>query len=508
MAAEPVPQDRSRPAVEGVRSEREIARWDDEADVVVAGLGCAGACAALEARAAGADVLVVERETLGGGTSALSGGLVYLGGGTPVQKQCGFEDSPEEMFKYLMAACGPGPDEAKIRTFAERSVEHFHWLVANGVPFKASFHPESGTEPPTDDGLIFSGSEAAHPFAALARPAPRGHHPRKPGAAGGFLMQKLLAATAASGVRVLPGARCTALVRAADGRVVGAVARTLEGERRLRARRGVLLATGGFIQDEGMLARHAPWLLRCKVRIGCAGDDGSGIRLGLAAGAEAVRLDAGSISLPFYPPRQLKQGLLVNREGQRFINEDAYYGRAGEFALLHHDGQAWLIVDDAILSGQGEHGPGAAGAAPRGSVRPLGGMRLAAVAETIAELEAELGFASGSLEATVALYNRHAAERRDPVLHKAAAYVTPLSSPPFGAFDCTVERAVYAAFTLGGLRTRPDGAVLTPAGDEIPGLFAAGRTASGVCAQGYSSGLSLGDASLFGRLAGARAAQA
>ena len=475
----------------------EIAGWDDEADVVIAGLGCAGACAALEARAAGADVLVLERETLGGGTSALSGGLIYLGGGTPVQKQCGFEDSPEQMFAYLMAACGPGADEAKVRIFSERSVEHFHWLVARGVPFKASFYPEGGTEPLTDDGLIYSGSEAAHPFAALARPAPRGHHPQKEGAAGGFLMQKLLAAVAASGARQLTGVRCAALVIAADGRVVGAVVRTLTGERAVCARRGVVLATGGFIHDDAMLARHAPWLLRCKVRIGCEGDDGSGIRLGLAAGAEAIRLDAASISLPYYPPKRLVQGLLVNRQGQRFINEDAYYGRAGEFALLRHEGQAWLIVDDAIL-----------GDSLGGNARPMGGMKLSAVAETIEDLEAELGFAAGTLQATVALYNRHAVDRHDPVLHKAPEHVSALVNPPFGAFDCTVEHAVYAAFTLGGLRTRPGGAVLNPSGEEIPGLFAAGRATSGVCAQGYSSGLSLADASFFGRLAGESAARA
>jgi len=473
-----------------LRDEAGIERWDDAADVVIAGLGCAGACAALEARAAGADVLVLERETLGGGTSALSGGLIYLGGGTPVQKQCGFEDSPDAMYRYLIEACGPGADAEKVRIFCERSVEHFHWLVAQGVPFRPSFHPESGSEPPTDDGLIFSGSEAAHPFASLARPAPRGHHPRHPGAAGGFLMQKLLAAVAASGARVTGGARARALVRASDGRIVGVVARTLEGERRVRARRGVVLTTGGFIQDDAMLERHAPWLLRCKVRIGCPGDDGSGIRLGLAAGAEAIRLDAASISLPYYPPGQLKQGLLVDATGRRFVNEDVYYGRAGELALRQHDGQAWLIVDDAIYA------------------RPLGGMKLRATGETIEELERELGFAAGSLQATVADYNRHAADRHDPVLHKAPAYLTPLAQPPFGAFDCRVERAIYAAFTLGGLRTLPTGEALSRTGAAIPGLYAAGRTTSGVCAQGYSSGLSLGDASLFGRLAGQQAARA
>jgi 3-oxo-5alpha-steroid 4-dehydrogenase len=137
----------------------------------------------------------------------------------------------------------------------------------------------------------------------------------------------------------------------------------------------------------------------------------------------------------------------------------------------------------------------------------MGGMKLRAVGETIEELESELGFTAGTLQATVNLYNRYATDRQDPVLHKAPEHVSPLASPPFGAFDCTVERAIYAAFTLGGLRTKPGGAVLTPSGDEIPGLFAAGRATSGVCAQGYSSGLSLADGTFFGRLAGESAAR-
>ena len=79
-----------------------------------------------------------------------------------------------------MAACGPGADEAKVRLFCERSVEHFHWLVAHGVPFKRELLPRGRRcEPPTDDGLIFSGSEARLPVRELARPAPRGHHPQK-----------------------------------------------------------------------------------------------------------------------------------------------------------------------------------------------------------------------------------------------------------------------------------------------------------------------------------------
>src|SRR5690349_3224931 len=190
-----------------VRRERDVARWNDEADVVVVGLGAARACAAIEAREAGADVLVLERAGGGGGTSAMSGGLLYMGGGTPVQQACGFEDSPEDMFRFLMAALGPEPDEAKIRLFCEQSVSHFHWLEAHGVPFKRSFYDEPGLEAPTDDCLVYSGGEDGWPFDRIARPAPRAHKPQHPAAAGGFLMRKLVEATEKSGARILCDAR-------------------------------------------------------------------------------------------------------------------------------------------------------------------------------------------------------------------------------------------------------------------------------------------------------------
>lgn len=471
------------------REVSEIASWDHSADVVIVGLGGAGACAALEANRAGADVLVLERAAGGGGTTALSGGLIYCGGGTSVQKACGFEDSPEDMFNYLMAACGPGPDEAKIQTYAENSVAHFDWLVAQGIPFRGSFYPESGTEPPTQDGLIFSGNENAHPFCELAKPAARGHHPAKEGAAGGFLMQKLLGTLEKTNVTIKCNAFCKTLVVDRNGAVVGAIAVVDQKEIAVRARRGVILTAGGFVNNKEMLRRYAPELLRCRVRIGCEGDDGTGIRMGLGAGAEAIRMHAGSISLPYYPPKQLKKGILINRYGQRFINEDVYYGRAGEFALLRQDGKVYLIVDDEIYA------------------KPIGGMELAAVGENAAELEATLGLPSDSLQSTLAFYNANAARGEDPLFHKAKTEIKPLTQAPLGALDLTCEKSVYAVFTLGGLRTTINGEVFNPDGKTIPGLYAAGRTTSGVCAQGYSSGLSIADATYFGRRAGIAASK-
>ena len=87
-------------------------------------------------------------------------------------------------------------------------------------------------------------------------------------------------------------------------------------------------------------------------------------------------------------------------------------------------------------------------------------------------------------------------------------YVEPLTRPPYGAFDCTTEGSIYAAFTLGGLRSDADGRVLDPEGGAIAGLFAAGRTTSGLSVGSYSSGLSLGDGTFFGRMAGQHVAGA
>jgi 3-oxo-5alpha-steroid 4-dehydrogenase len=468
----------------GVREAGRVAAWDETVDVLVVGLGCAGAAAAVEAARAGAETLALERASAGGGTSTLSGGVLYLGGGTALQRACGFTDNAEAMVDYLRASCGEGAEEERLRLYCERSVEHYDWLVAQGVAFKPVFFDGVSGEPPTDDGLVWSGSERAHPFCELARPAPRGHVPAMEHQAGPLLMRSLLAAVAASPARVVTDSRGVALVRDAEGAIVGAVATRFGEERTIRARGGVVLATGGFIQNDAMLEAHLPLVRRCKFRVGTEGDDGSGIRLGMAAGAATRHMDRASISLPATQPWGLKRGIVVDAAGQRFVNEDVYYGRLGELALFRRGGRAWLIVDDAIFE------------------RPSYPRRIAAVGESPEELARELGLPPGSLDATLALYNRHAERGEDPVFHKAREYVTPLVQPPFGAFDCTTEGSLYAAFTLGGLHTDLAGRVLDPEGAPIPGLFAAGRASAGVSAGGYSSGLSLGDGTFFGRRAG------
>jgi 3-oxo-5alpha-steroid 4-dehydrogenase len=158
----------------------DVPQWDGEADVVVVGYGVAGACAALGAVIDGADVLVLERAGGWGGAAALSGGFIYLGGGTPLQHACGFEDTPDEMYKFLMAAMGPGADEQKTRLYCDGSVDHYNWLVEMGVDFNAEFFGRPAHAPPADEGLMYSGGENAWPLSEIAMPAPRGHVPRLP----------------------------------------------------------------------------------------------------------------------------------------------------------------------------------------------------------------------------------------------------------------------------------------------------------------------------------------
>jgi 3-oxo-5alpha-steroid 4-dehydrogenase len=464
----------------------EVTSWDDEADVVVVGFGAAGSTAAFTAAEAGARVLVTERTGGPGGAAALAEGIVYLGGGTPIQQACGFPDTTENMFTYMMAACGPDPDEVKIARYCAESLGHFDWLVARGVPFDPSFCADTSMAPSGVEGLVYSGGEDAYPFNEIAASAPRGHLAKTKRSTGWLLMQHLAAAATDAGATVSLDTRVDRLV-VDDGRVVGVQGQRFGSTVSLRARRGVVLTAGGFIFNDDMLRQHCPPLVRGTFKVGTEGDDGRGIRMAQAIGASVRNMYAGEVSLPITPPRTLINGILVNGSGQRFINEDTYMGPVGQSALYAQNGEVYLIVDEASYE--------------------VNWMGLAAswVCETPAQLESEIGLPAGSLEATVGLYNLHAADHADPQFHKGPQWVRPLV-PPLGAIDVRIGPAPYAPFTLGGLETTVEGEVLNLSGDLIPGLFAAGRTTAGVCAFGYASGLSIGDSTMFGRFAGARAA--
>lgn len=466
--------------------------WDDEIDVIVVGHGAAGVSAAIEARQAGAEVLLLEASGGPGGASAMSGGLLYLGGATALQRACGFEDTVENMRAFLTAACGPGTDSAKIEAYCAGSVEHYDWLVGAGVPFKPSFWDRPTSEPWNDDGLMFSGGERAHPFSALATPAPRGHVPQTSGTSregtggGHVLMERLGAMAEALGVRCEYGVTITDLMCDGDRRVVGLVARRYGATLRLGARCGVVLAAGSFTFDPDLLGDHVPCALGTDP-LGVDTHDGTVLRAALSIGAAATRLDTIEVALGV-PPSILQRSIVVNGAGQRFLNEDAYMGRIGVHALRHHGGWAMVIFDETGFEAEPEL---------RRDFLPTH------TGATVEELAKELKLNASALADTLDAYNRHAVVGEDPTFHKASVHLAPITGP----YGAVLAEGRFRTFTLGGLKTDVDGAVIDVRGKPMPGFFAAGRVTSGIAVEGYVSGISLGDSTFFGRRAGAAVAR-
>jgi 3-oxo-5alpha-steroid 4-dehydrogenase len=525
--------------------------WDDEADVLVVGWGAAGACAALEARAAGASVLVVDRFG-GGGASVLSGGVVYAGGGTPYQRQAGYEDSAQAMFEYLRHEVqGVVGDDTLLR-FCRDSVGNLAWLEAHGVRFAATMPDHKTSYPPEGFFLYHSGNESVPAYAVgQARPAPRGHRAVARGQSGATLYGALQRATRDSGARTLTQAAVRRLVRdSSSGRIVGVEAwvlpdgapgkarhaaldalvakwRLLQARRAdqgrqeaarieqaqarpvlLRARRGVVLATGGHVYNAALLKEHAP-AFRRGWPIGGAGCDGSGLRLGRSVGAQAQALDNVSAWRFITPPAAWPRGWVVDTRGERFCNEEVYGATLGHAMMTRADGRAWLVIDARLR---------------RQALRQclFGGLwafqRLPALAlmlavarkaATLEALAAAIGAEPTVLRATAEAANAAARGERDDPFGKSPAMRHPMDRGPYFALDISIgsKWLPLATLTLGGLQVNEaDGHVVDAGGADIAGLYAAGRTAIGIPSCRYVSGLSLADCVFSGRRAGRSAA--
>jgi 3-oxo-5alpha-steroid 4-dehydrogenase len=480
-----------------------VTDWGDEFDVVVIGFGMAGGSAAVSAAAAGARVLVLERAAAAGGTSSMAGGHFYLGGGTAVQQATGHEDSPDEMYKYLVAVTQE-PDHEKIRAYCDQSVEHFDWLEGLGFQFERSYWKGKVVVPPGTEGLSYTGNEKVWPFCEQATPAPRGHSVPVPGELGGasMVIDLLVKRAADLGVQIRYETGVTNLVVDENGAVIGVRWKNFGETGTIRAK-SVVIAAGGFAMNADMVAKHTPALghqrktkrhgMVAPYILGNPHDDGLGIGLGVSAGGEAKNLDGLFITAAAYPPEILLTGLVVNNQGKRFVAEDSYHSRTSAFVLEQPDQQAYLIVDEAHM--QMPEMP---------LIKFIDGW------ETVAELETALGIPEGNFAATLERYNEHAAKGDDPDFHKQPEYLAAQDNGPWAAFDLSLGVAMYSGFTMGGLTVSIDGEVKRPDGTVVPGLYAAGACASNIAqdGKGYASGTQLGEGSFFGRRAGTHAATA
>jgi 3-oxo-5alpha-steroid 4-dehydrogenase len=518
------------------------------ADVVIVGFGAAGACAAIEAADAGADVLVVDRFQ-GGGASAVSGGVVYAGGGTAQQRAAGVEDSVTSMYDYLRLETEDVVSEETLRRFCAGSTEMVTWLEGNGVPFEGSLCPYKTSYPNDDFYLYYSGSESAGRFRDVAKPAARGHRVKGPGTSGKLLFARLAAAVRRRGVRVLPQANARSLVTDDSGAVIGLRVSTLRDapawvrtshrllghysakpgiyvpalrkvlhrrvvalERRyardleITARRGVVLCAGGFIANRELVREHAP-AYRGGLALGTSADDGSGIRLGTEAGGVTADLHRITAWRFITPPSAFLGGLLVDVDGRRIIDESRYGAAIGEALITRHEGKGWLLIDAAIVR---EARRDARGQSQWFQwLQALYLLRRGRItADTIAELARRAGIDEEGLAATVGAYR---GDGPDPA-GKPPEFVRPLDTPPYSLVDVSIKPSLgfpCPMLTLGGLVVDENsGRVRGGGGEPIVGLYAAGRSAVGICSRSYVSGLSLADCVFSGRRAGLSSALA
>jgi 3-oxo-5alpha-steroid 4-dehydrogenase len=474
-------------------------------DVLVVGFGAAGACAAIEAAEAGARVLIVDRFG-GGGATAISGGVVYAGGGTRFQELAKIKDNPEQMYAYLRTETRDAVTPSTLRRFCEQSPAMVDWLTGHGVRFDATVCPEKTSYPTNRHYLYVSGNERP--------PVPRGHRTKAKGTSGHALHLALAEAARAAGaevrtqtraVRLTPGAvECRTLtgppralhrllhrLSVKPGVYLPSLGRLLHRQvARIEDRyarpttipaRTVILAAGGFVFDREMMRAHAP--LHRGLRLGTPGDDGSGIRLGAAAGATTAHLDRVTLWRFLTPPSALTGGLLVDRDGQRVCDETRYGAAIGDAVRRSPGGRAWLLVDAATRR------------AARRQVRRqtlwfqrwqawwmLGPGRVSG--PTVEAVAAKTGVDASGLVATIAAAGK------------------PLGPGPYSLIDVSITAPALPApmLTLGGL------VVDEETGAAAAGVYAAGRTAVGICSGNYVSGLSLADCVFSGRRAGAHAA--
>ena len=550
-----------------------------ECDVLVVGTGAGGLSAAVTARALGLHVLLVEKDAFYGGTTARSGGWLWIPCSPPARRE-GVADSPEAARTYLQHEAGNHFDADRVDAFLRHGPEMVEFFERETAvrfvlgPTFADYHPDApggtpggrsicaapfdarelGAEkdrlrPPLREitflgMMIGTGKELVHFFNAtrsvrsaavvaglLARHsrdvALHGRAMRLTN--GNALVGRLAKSAFDGGIPLWTSAPARELV-VEDGAVRGALVEREGRTVRVRARRGVVLAAGGFPQDvarRGAMFRHAPtgaehW------SPAPPGNTGDGLRLGEAVGASVedrfpnaaawvpISLvpwpDGSTGTFPHFVDRAKPGVIAVTADGARFVNEaDSYHDfiQAMVSATEGREHAAWLVCDHAALR---RYGLGFAKPFPL----PLGphlrsGYLLRG--RTPAELAAAAGIDPAALERTVEAFNEPARRGEDPAFGRGStAYNRSLGDPLVAPNPCVapLERGPFYAVkvvpgdlgTFAGLRGDAHARVLDGAGRPIPGLYAAGNDLASVMGGNYpGGGITLGPAMAFGWIA-------
>lgn len=469
-----------------VACDNEAARTD--ADVIIVGAGIAGLSAALEASAAGADVLVVEWSSVAGGHAVRAGGFALVD--TPLQRKKGHEDSPELAYKELMA-WGETADANWVRLFVERAGTDVHdWLSDLGVTFNILLATPEGS-------------------------VPRFHFAS--GTAVNVVVPMLREALARDNIRWALNTRVDELSRSDRGTIRVRVRNTRTDANRALEAPAVVLSTGGFQGNLELVREHWPDSVEQPDRLllGAGGNAmGDGMRFGTSIGADVSRIEDQVTFINGLPnPRAPARGLhvtnpasiWVDARGIRFVNESATT-KVTEAAALGLTPQThWMIFD---AKGRRKlRIRDAAWLNPTSIAREiLDDPATTARADTIAGLAAAAGLPTDTLEATVKRYNASVAAGADEDFRRFGPGDRPaaLLTPPFYA----LQLYPMTRKNLGGLAIDLQTRAIDADGRAVDGLFAAGELTgvAGINGSHGGSGTFLAPSVLTGRMAGRGAA--
>ena len=440
------------------------------ADIVVFGSGLAGMAAAVEAKLCGADVLLVEKQDLVGGSSCISGGKL-MAAGTKMQKALGIEDSPARMFDFLKASAGEFLDDPRIRYFTETAVKNLEWLESLGYQVQDVEASHSSVLPWRIHNSM-------------------GCHGQTMGWGGGMILPLYQRFTELGGKLFLHTALKELVTE--NGRVTGAVAEDTHDGSVIRIRAdAVILCTGGFAANRKLVEARYPWMKDYYYNCPEA-NQGDG-----AFAAEAV--GALNYQHPYLQTMLLnvrsgvgvneEPGLIVTEEGRRFTNEYQFHSIVGEALAETGFHKAWYLTCGEEACARAPHSPLSYALQLPETCR----------ADSLQALAEQMEVDPGVLEATVARYNQLCALQFDEDFGKPAEQLLALRGPVYYA----VPLQTATSITFGGLYIDACAHVMDRDRNVIPGLYAAGEVANtGNFGKAVPScGYSLGHALHFGRVA-------
>lgn len=451
------------------------ARFEASAAVVVVGGGAAGAMAALAARDAGADVLVLDRDAMPGGATARSSGMIPAAG-SAAQSAARIDDTPQRHAGDIQAKANASAVAALVEAYTRQSAEVLDWLTRrHGIRFE-----------------LVEGLAPGHTARRMHALADRG---------GATLLSALYSALARAGAQVKSGALVTDLVVDDAQRVRGVRYERASGRSGYVGCRALVLASSGFAANEALVAEHLPDM-RTLPFAGHEGGRGDALQWGQALGAAVADLDGfvahGSMvleqRLPLPWSLMTEGAIQVNAQGERFVNEHEGYSESALFVLAQPGAVAFNVYD-ARVHEVGLTMPNYVAAVEAGFVKR---------GVTLPELAEQLDIGRDGLERTVALVNAHALEEDADEFGRSFRAAQMLLGPYYGVRVCAALLG-----SAGGLAIDVAGQVLRAGGGRLPNLLAAGDAARGVsggAAGGYLEGNGLLAAFVGGFNAGRTAA--